>query len=183
MTAHINLSQAGVLAKSLAASVTLLEPVARFSLRTGVSGQAKLSAALGVTLPTKIGQRGLAGQTEVLCLGPDEWMLHTSENLSGTILQASEGVYADVPHSLTEISDREVTVRIEGPKASELLTLGCPRDLDKLPVGEARRTVFDGATIILWRDAAQTYRIDVWRSFAPHLISLLQTGCGELAAE
>ncbi|SHN05619.1 sarcosine oxidase subunit gamma [Roseibium suaedae] len=183
MTAHINLSQAGVLAKSLAASVTLLEPVARFSLRTGAAGQAKLSAALGLTLPTKVGQRTQAGQTEVLCLGPDEWMLHTSESLAGTILQACESVYADAPHSLTEISDREVTVRIEGPKASELLTLGCPRDLDKLPVGEARRTVFDGATIILWRDAAETYRIDVWRSFAPHLISLLQTGCGELAAE
>ena len=71
----------------------------------------------------------------------------------------------------------------EGPKAAELLTLGCPRDIATIPPGEGRRTLFDGATVVLWRDAADRFRIDVWNSFASHIGHLLETGCKELAAE
>ena len=87
------------------------------------------------------------------------------------------------PHSLVDISAREVTLTIEGPKAAELLTLGCPRDIATIAPGEGRRTLFDGATVVLWRDAADRFRMDIWNSFAPHVAQLLQTGCKELAAE
>lgn len=183
MTAHVDLSMAGPLASSPAATVTLLAPVARFSLRAGEAAQAKLSTALGIQLPTQIGQCERKGDTELLCLSPNEWVIIAPETQAETITTACATVYGDAAHSLTEISDREITVRIDGPKAAELMTLGSPRDLDKLPAGEARRTIFDGATVVLWRDEAQAFRLDIWRSFAPHVISLLQTGCVELAAE
>ncbi|SOC28553.1 sarcosine oxidase subunit gamma [Thalassospira xiamenensis] len=183
MTAHIDLSKAGILAESSAVRVALLPPVARFSLRAATPEQKALSKALGAPLPAKIGQCGRKGDIEIICLGPDEWTIIAPEDQAGTINDACAAIYAKTPHSLTEISDREVTVRITGPKASDLITIGCPRDLDQLPTGEARRTVFDGVTTVLWRDGEQNYRLDLWRSFAPHVIALLETGCAELAGE
>jgi sarcosine oxidase subunit gamma len=58
---------------------------------------------------------------------------------------------------------------IEGPRAEQLLQTGCPRDLGKFAVGEARRTVFEGVEMILLRTAQDRFELDVWRSFASHL--------------
>ncbi len=183
MTVHVDLLTARELASSRAATVSLLAPVVRFSLRVGADERDALSSALSVPLPARIGQCSRQGETEILSLGPDEWLVLASESKAAGIMEACAAIYADAPHSLTDISDREVTLLVEGPKADELMTLGCPRDLDHLPEGEARRTVFDGVSVVLWRDGLQRFRIDVWRSFAPHVMSLLTTGCGELALE
>ncbi|WP_430474632.1 sarcosine oxidase subunit gamma [Thalassospira lucentensis] len=183
MTTYVDLNMARTLAKNSALSVELLAPVARFSLRAGTDAQAALSKALGAALPTKIGQCTRKGFLEVLCLGPDEWTILAPEDHAAKITDACKKIYAKAPHSLTEISDREVAIHITGSKATDLMTIGCPRDLDQLPVGEARRTVFDGVSAVLWRDGVEEYRLDLWRSFAPHVISLLETGCSELAAE
>ncbi|PWR04512.1 sarcosine oxidase subunit gamma [Meridianimarinicoccus roseus] len=174
------------LATSAAATVTLLAPTARFSLRVWPEDRARLSAALTLELPVTIGQRarGTAPDgTEALCVGPDEWILVAPDGAGPAIEAACGDAYCDAPHSLVALPDREVSVRIEGPKAAELLTLGCPRDLDALIAGQGRRTVFDGVSVILWRDAAQEFRLDVWRSFAPHVLALLETGCRELALD
>lgn len=183
MTALTPAFTPGPLAGSAAAAVSLLAPVARFSLRAGEDNRAALACALAVDLPGRIGRRAAAGPLEALCLGPDEWLILAPEAEVVRIADACAAVYPDAPHSLTEITDREVSLRVEGPKAAELLTLGCPRDIDRLPAGEARRTLLDGATVVLWRDTEQSFRIDMWRSFAPHVVSLLETGCAELAAE
>jgi sarcosine oxidase subunit gamma len=166
-------------AASAAATVTPVPPVARFSLRARGDVVAGLSAALGVELPGRVGARAQAGARDVLCLGPDEWMIHAPVADAAAIADACAGV--DASHALVEVSDRELSFAIAGPRAAELLTLGCPRDPDSIAVGEGRRTVFDGATVILWRDGADAFRMDVWRSFAPHVTHLLAVGCRELA--
>lgn len=173
----------GPLAESGAVSVSLLAPIGRFSLRARAADMPVLSKAVGVDLPTKIGARANIGTVEILCLGPDEWHVLVAESDAPRLVERCASVYADAPHSLTDISDREVSVRIEGPKAAELLTLGCPRDLDRIAEGEGRRTLMDGATVVLWRDGKDSFRLDMWRSFAPHVVALLETGCAELAAE
>ena len=183
MTVHGPAFLPGPLAESSAATVTLLAPVGRFSLRAREADVPALSKAVGVDLPRKIGARAGAGTTEVLCLGPDEWQILTDEADAARLAADCAGVYAEAPHSLTDVSDREISVRIEGPKATELMTLGCPRDIDRIAAGEGRRTVMDGASVVLWRDGAESFRLDMWRSFAPHVIALLKTGCAELAAE
>ena len=185
MTAHavIDVFNPGPLAASSAVKVTLLAPVGRFSLRLRPSDAPALASAVGAELPEKIGQRSRAGTTEVLCLGPDEWLILVAEDDKARLIEACQQAYAEAPHSLTDISDREVSVQIEGPKAAELLTLGCPRDIDRVQDGEGRRTLMDSATVVLWRDDAQKFRLDIWRSFAPHVVALLETGCTELAAE
>ena len=162
-----------------AAKVSSILPKPRFSLRAR-GDLAPLEQALGVALPRKIGQT-VKGAVELACLGPDEWLVLAAD--PAPIVDACAGVYARLPHSLVEITAREVSFVIEGPRAAELMTIGCARDIDAIPVGSARRTLFDGATVILWRDAETRFRIDVWNSFAPHLLHLLQVGARELAAE
>ncbi|ANT62548.1 sarcosine oxidase subunit gamma [Salipiger sp. CCB-MM3] len=162
-----------------AAKVSSVLPKVRFSLRAR-GDLAPLEQALGVALPRKIGET-VKGAVEVACLGPDEWLLLAAE--AAPVTEACTGVYATLPHSLVEISAREVTFVIEGPRAAELMTIGCARDIDGITVGSARRTLFDGATVTLWRDADDRFRMDVWNSFAPHLLHLLQVGVRELAAE
>lgn len=183
MTAPSQALTPTTLAATSAATVTLLAPGGRFSLRVGTAERSALSMAMGLELPLKIGRRASAGTTEVLCLGPDEWLIGVAEADAAPLQEACAQIYAEAPHSLTDISDREITIRIEGPKAAELLTLGCPRDIDRIGAGEGRRTLMDSATIVLWRDGLQSFRLDIGRSFAPSVIALLQLGCAELAAE
>ncbi|MGV1987791.1 sarcosine oxidase subunit gamma [Agrobacterium sp. 22-221-1] len=172
----------GTLAESKAARVNILPAQGRLSLR--VRGDlAPLNAALGLTLPDRIGLRGASGDIEVLRLGPDEWTVLAPVSAVEGLIAACAGVYAGHPHSLVDISGREVTLLIEGPQAAELLTLGCARDIDTIAVGEGRRTIFDGVSVVLWRDAENRFRMDIWNSFVSHLGHLLETGCKELAAD
>lgn len=162
------------LVSTAAATVTLVPPRARLSLRAR-GDLAPLERALGYALPRQIG--GVVQGTT--CLGPDEWII-LCDDAPAVVAACAE---VAVPHSLVDVSGREVTFEVEGYRAAELLTLGCPREIDAIADGTARRTVFDGATVTLWRDTAERFRIDVWNSFAPHVAHLLTVGAREIAAE
>ncbi|MGB0658958.1 MAG: sarcosine oxidase subunit gamma [Mangrovicoccus sp.] len=178
----ISAQSPGVLTASSAAKIDLLAPVARFSLRAR-GDLAPFSQALGLSLPAKIGMRAKQGEVEVLCLGPDEWVILAATDQAPGLAAAMAAIYPAYPHSFVDISGREITLAITGSCATELLTLGMPRDPESILPGEGRRIAFDGMTVVLWRDEAEAYRMDIWHSFAPHLLGLLETGCRELAAE
>lgn len=167
---------------SVAVSIEDVPPTARFSLRVRETGRAAAGDALGLELPTRIGDVARQGERAAVCLGPDEWLVTAPESARDGIASAFADLYERTPHSLVEISDREVTFRVSGPGALTVMTIGCPRDLSRVAPGRAVRTVFDNASVILWRDAEDAFRLDVWRSFAPHLRDLLDTGRAELAA-
>ena len=162
-------------------TVEEVAPPARFSLRTQPAQRAAVSAALGLDLPETVGKRAEGRGREALCLGPDEWVVTAPEAGAGAVAADLAAVRAEAPHALTDISDREVTYAVAGPEAPTLLSIGCPRDLDRIAPGEGRRTVFDGVTVVLWRDGPDAFRMDVWRSFAPHVRALLETGRAEIA--
>lgn len=164
-----------------AVSVTDLPPVARFNLRIAPADLADASKAFGLTLPTKIGQGAQKADRSAYCIGPDEWLLHGSEADQQSIVSAFDKVRAETPHSLVVISDRELTIGISGPAAVELLNTGCPLDLSRIPVGGAKRTIFDYAQVTLIRDGEDAYRLEVWRSYSPHVRGLLDIATRELA--
>jgi len=182
MNAHLSSFTSGALVETSAARISTAASIGRLSLRArGELGP--FGETLGVALPLSIGQRASAGETEVICLAPDEWRITTPVAQLAQTEAAFGAIYAAHPHSLVDISGREVSFVIEGPRAAELLTLGCPRDIETILPGQGRRTVFDGVTTVLWRDAADRFRMDVWQSFAPQVLALLHIGCRELAAE
>ena len=49
-------------------------------------------------------------------------------------------------------------------------------------VDEAWRAAHDSATVVLWRDGPTEFRMDVWRSFLPHVRGILALAEAELKA-
>lgn len=182
MSIQVSSLTPGILFGNPAATIAVAPMPARFSLRArGDLG--RIGSAIGVDLPAQIGHRAAGDGFEAICLGPDEWTLVGAPEKADDITAALADIYPEVPHSLTDISGREVTFVIEGPRVAELLSIACPRDIRTIAPGEGRRTVFDGVTVVIWCDTPERYRMDVWNSFAAFLGQTLQTGCKELAAE
>ena len=165
-----------------AVSLAVLPPVARFNLRIAPADLAVASKAFGVTLPAKIGQGAQTGNRAAYCIGPDEWLLHALQADQSAIVSAFDAARAKSAHSLAVISDREITIGITGPAAADLLSVGCPLDLSRMAVGSAKRTVFDYAQVMLIRDGDDAFRLEVWRSFFPHVHGLLEIATREFAA-
>lgn len=146
---------------------------ARMSLRTAAPDAA--SAGLGFALPGKIGATSEADGRRALCLGPDEWMLFASEPAG------FDGLVIEGPHALVDIGDREVTLTVSGPAALDALAVGCPRDLSRLAPGAGTRTVLDGVSIVILRQAEDRFEIHVWLSYAGHVRHLLESAAREIA--
>ncbi|MEL6978180.1 MAG: sarcosine oxidase subunit gamma family protein [Pseudomonadota bacterium] len=154
--------------------IGLAPEAARFSLRISPQAVAAADEAFALALPRRIGARAQSGGRSALMLGPDEWALR-APMVEAEAIEAAFAALA-APHSLVEVSAREVAIMLEGARAAELLTIACPRDLRRFAVGEGRRTIFDSVAIVLEREAEDAFRIEVWRSFAPHVLRFLSTG-------
>lgn len=159
--------------------VESLPAAGRFSLRCKAHNVSALSKALGLDLPSNISESAQTNGRTALKLGPDEWMVICDREDRDAIQQALAATYDSAPHSLTDISSREISIRVKGDQAEELLSTSCPRNLSKLTEGRGVRTIFDSVQVILTREAADQFRIDVWRSFAPHVFGLLGAATAE----
>ncbi len=162
-------------------TLTIQPEAARFNLRIDPAHLAAASGAFGLMLPAIIGKGAEDGKRRALCLGPDEWVLTAAETDRDEIAAAFAGLYDERPHSLVEIGDREIAITLEGPDAATLLTVGCPVDVQGFTVGSGARTVFDGVQVVLYRDAPDRFTLEVWRSFLPHVLELLNIANRELA--
>jgi sarcosine oxidase subunit gamma len=158
----------------LAASELLqpLGPATRFILRGNEETRAAAARGFGVDLPVQPCRAVSTDERAALWLGPDEWLLIAAESdPCSTLWQGLEGT----AHSLVDVSHRQSAFCVSGPAAATLLAAGCPLDLDPaaFPVGMCTRTVCAKTEIVLWRPAPQTFRVEVWRSFAAYLTQFL----------
>ena len=143
--------------------------VARHVLRGRLEALAAAEGALGFSLPREACRSASLNDTHALWLGPDEWLILSAPEAGlGDRLEAAMGAH---PHSLVEVSDRQVGLVVNGPEAEAVLAVGCPLDLDQaaFPVGMCTRTVLSKAEIVLWRTGPQTFHLEVWRSFSAYL--------------
>lgn len=163
--------------------IRLLETRARLNLRIGAEKLDQASAVFGLDIPGSIHGCVQDGNHVALCLGPDEWLLYAPEEEKDELIARFSDLYARCPHSLTDISDRQVSVQIKGNEAADLLSIACPRNLRQFGKGYGTRTLFDSVEILLLRHAEDCFELEVWRSFLPHVWSLLAIGNQELASE
>ena len=152
----------------------LLPSACRWVLRGDAAVRATTESALGVPVPEAACRAGVNGERAALWLGPDEWLLiaPTEQAALATRLErALEGL----PHSLVDVSHRQVGLLVHGPQAALLLSSGCPLDLDAhaFPVGMCTRTMLAKAEVVLWRTAAEAFHLEAWRSFAPYVTQFL----------
>ncbi|WP_404401418.1 sarcosine oxidase subunit gamma [Pelagibacterium halotolerans] len=167
----------------LKASPFTIRPVpdcARFSLRIDPDRRDAASAVFGLELPGAIGGLTSSGEKTAICLGPDEWYLLAPAAEKEVVEKSFGDLYGREIHSLTDISHREVGIAVEGREAALALQSAIAFDVEAMPVGSGRRTLFDKAQIVLLREAEDRFRIEVWHSFSEHVWHLLQAAGREI---
>lgn len=165
------------------AGMRALPSLRRWILRGDPAVLAAAGANLGFALPSP-GRAAAAPDRAALWLGPDEQLLLDLRATQATMtswLPPLRAALAPLAHSLVEISQRQTAFTVSGPAAAAL-SAGCPLDLDigSFAVGGCTRTVFGKAEIVLWRTAADTFHVEVWRSFATYVTQLLAQAASEV---
>lgn len=163
------------------ASVRAAAPAARFVFRGRDDAVVAAGSALGTPLSLEPCRASQSVGRIALWLGPDEWLLiapRSEGELAGSVLAKALG---GVPHALVDVSDRNGALIVSGAAVEDVLSAGCPLDLDQaaFPVGMCTRTLFAKAEIVLWRTAATEFRIEVARSFLPYVEGVLALAVGD----
>ena len=151
-------------------AVRLLPAASRFTLRGGPAIMAAAGAAVGLKISDTPLRSVTEGDRAALWLGPDEQLLLTSVSDRDAMDHQLREALSALPHSLVDVSHRQIALEVSGPRAENVLNAGCPLDLHiaAFPVGMCTRTVLGKCDIVLWRTGVETFRVEVWRSFADY---------------
>ena len=156
------------------ALVRPLPSASRYVLRGSAQVMTAAGSAVGLAISQVACRAAVNGtQAAALWLGPDEQLLigPESADFAATLTPALR----DLPHSLVDVSHRQIALEVSGPHAAAVLNAGCPLDLDltAFPIGMCTRTVFAKAEIVLWRTSTDVFHVEVWRSFASYVTEFL----------
>ncbi|MFE2164420.1 sarcosine oxidase subunit gamma [Streptomyces sp. NPDC059447] len=153
--------------------------LAQTNVRLDAKGPAAdaIGVALGVQPPLEPGTAVRAGDSRVVWLGPDEWLVvgrpGTQRDLQSRIRSAA----GDEPVSVTDVSAQRTTVLVSGPRARDLLSHGCPLDLHPRAFGPGRAaqtTLARTQVILVARDEPRAgFWVLVRSSFAGYLTDWL----------
>ena len=171
---------ADLTAEAAGVRVRGLGPSRRWSVRGAPADLDRLARAWGAPLPADMLTACSGCGRHALRLGPDEWLLLAGHDGCAEDLVA---LSQDPPFSLVDVSERSVALEIAGEGGATLLNAGNPLDLSAaaFPAGRCTRTVFGKAEIVLWRpDAAPTWRLEVWRSFAGYVARYITQAMADL---
>ena len=154
----------------------------RLIMRGDVDAQSVAGICLGLRFSTAACRAVTDGERSALWLGPDEQLLLMPERETANIAVDLARALAGQPHSLVDVSHRQVALELHGLQAEWLLAAQCPLPLDakSFPVGMCTRTVFSKAEVVLWRRGTDVFHVEVARSFAPYLAGLLREVAREL---
>ena len=157
-------------------SLAAAPPASRFILRGDAPVAAQAGAAFAVPIPEAWGAASAANQRVAIWLGPDEWLLIANGEAPAAVAESLGRALAALPHSLVDISERQIGLDVSGSVAALAINAGCPLDLREkgFPVGTATRTMLSKAEIVLWRTEPNRFQIEVWRSFAEYTVAFLE---------
>ena len=158
-----------------------LPAAARVVFRGDAEARLAAGAAFGAPLAAVTGRAVTHDDRAALSLGPDERLLIVPEQDAAAFAARLASELEGRPHSLVDVSHRQVALELRGPDAEWLLAAGCPLPLhvEAFPVGACTRTVFAKAEIVLWRTDPDTFRVEVARSYCRYVVDLL----GEVTRE
>ena len=150
-----------------------------------------MRAAIGVELPLVPLTSTHAGPVTVLWLGPDEWLVACEAGAESKFAPALRTALQGVPCAITDLTEAQTIIRINGPRARDLIAKGCTLDLHPRVVGLGRvaRSTVAHVTVILHQTASDgdgngpAFELYVARSFAEHLWRWLADAAAEYATE
>ena len=156
-------------------AIRLAPRAARVVLRGSAEVASRVGERFGA-MPSPLPCRASeAGGRAALWLGPDEWLLIAEGERPEELGRVLETAIEDLPHSLVDVSQRQLGLELTGAAAARALSAGCPLDLDvrSFANGDATRTMLAKAEVVLWRRGPFRFHIEVWRSFADYVVAFV----------
>jgi sarcosine oxidase, subunit gamma len=141
--------------------------------RTSDAGQ-RVAAVTG-GLPAACGAVSGTGDTSVLWLGPEEFLVvaptEAHESLGGDLIQALREALGDGEGQVVDLSANRTTFELTGPRSRAVLEKGCALDLHPrvLKAGTALSTEIGNIPVVLWKTGEETFRLFPRASFAEFL--------------
>ena len=153
-----------------------LDAMSRFVFRGDQATANIVASETGLPLEQPLNRASEIGDRASLRVGPDEWLLLMSESHAENFLPAAADIGTRHPCSIVDVSHRNVGLEFKGAGVATELATACPQALEtgRFPVDRCSRTLFAKAEIILWRRAEDRFHMEVWRSFVPYVLALLQ---------
>ena len=129
----------------------------------------------GLNLPNT-GKTSNNSATRIIWMGPDNWFVFSSKDISEDLNNFKEAEFA-----ITDLSHSRSIIELEGEMVYEVLKKGSPLDVGKLKEGNCANTVYNGITITLdfISNDPNIVRIFGLRSFGESLYHSLTDSCLE----
>ena len=114
--------------------------------------------------------------TRIIWMGPDNWFVFSSKDISEDLK-----IFKETDFAITDLSHSRSIIELEGEMVYEVLKKGSPLDVGKLKEGNCANTVYNGITITLdfISNDPNTIRIFGLRSFGESLYHSLTDSCLE----
>lgn len=144
------------------------------------AAEAAARGALGLVLPAA-GQASSGEADAILWQGPERWLLIATEGAG--LAAGLEAAVADRPTlAVTDLGHGRTVIRVEGPRARDLLAKESPIDLspEAFPAGSVALTRFGQLAVTLHATGPESLEILAFRSFGLALFEELRDRAEEL---
>jgi sarcosine oxidase, subunit gamma len=122
-----------------------------------------------------------SGDDPVICrIAPDTWLLLSSLHDSAALAEAARTACTKRSCAVTDVSDANVTIVVEGVRAIDILIRGCGLDIALLGDDACTRTRFASVPIVLRRVAMDRFELLADRAVARYVFDWLQDAAAGL---
>lgn len=149
-----------------------------------VTVRSALENILGCELPLKENRVVEFKGLMILWLGPEEWLVVTSESECRLFLKKLSSAVANDHAAVTDISDSLTVIKLSGKAARKVLEKGCSIDLhpDQFKTGHCAQTLLARARVLLHQiEESPAYDIYVSWSYSAYLWNWLKDAGEEFA--
>ena len=139
--------------------------------------QAGVESVVGARAPIEPNTVSRVGDTFIVWLGPDEWLVISPPDIKDSLSAKLEETLTGLHVSVNDISGGQMIIRLRGTHARDLLSKGCPLDLHPRVFGAgqcAQSHIAKSNALIIQVDDRPTYDVIVRRSFADYLARWLK---------
>ncbi len=158
-----------------AAWMRVKDAASRLILQCDAQARVAAGTTWGVPFSEESCRAHLVDERATLWLGPEEHLMWQASREVPLPIEELEQALSPYPHSLVDVSHRQVALEIFGPHAATILAGACPLDLDlrEFPVHMCTRTVLAKVDVVLWRTGTETFHIEVGPSLLRYAQDLL----------
>lgn len=142
---------------------------------TGAAFASAAQRVLGIALPRQSGECVRTGDRAVLWMGPDEWLVLSTQDMATMLEGALRDAFAGEHATVVDVSSGYTVIDIAGTSVRDVLASGCPLDLHPRAFvdGRCAQTHFFKAGVTLVRAGEHRFQVIVRRSFAEYCCLML----------